>query len=62
MRRSPESMDVARERLARMVEAFAGGQSVDEIAQRTGLERLTVEAVIRSAMKRAAAQGTWLAQ
>lgn len=50
-------MAVAMERLARMVEAFAAGESIDEIAHRSGLERATVEAVIRQAMKLADRKG-----
>lgn len=50
--------DVLRERLAQIREAFAGGESVDDIAERTGLERETVEAVIRQAMKLADRKGS----
>lgn len=39
------------EHLAQICEAFAAGESVEGIAARTGLERATVENVIRQAMK-----------
>lgn len=45
------------ERLAMIIEKFSAGQSIEEITQWSGLNRLTIEAVIRERMKLADRKG-----